>query len=242
MNTIAKFRHVTSKALLALFPVSHRIAMCKKSHTVAEKLILPAAIVEGFVEKLKLVPISNETLCRRIGGMAEDMYDELIDQMKQREFGLQLDETTEGSRDAHLVFYVCFSYFSEQRIVEELLFCKPIKLRCRGIDLFNTIDNFISTNNLEWEKVHQHLHRWRLSYVKQLLWTARSNSRTCIQGKVDVLHNSSRHREALVGRELSPLPGLPVEVVFAKFINLIKKRLLKSRVFEKFCAEMNAEH
>ena len=130
MDTISKFKHVTSKTLLALFPVSHRIAKCKKPHTNAEKLILPAAIVEGSAEKLKLVQISNDTVCRRIGDMAEDIYYELIDQMKQRESGLQLDEATDGSRDAHLICYVCFFDFSEERTVEELLFCKPIKFRC----------------------------------------------------------------------------------------------------------------
>ena len=70
--------------------------------------------------------------------------------MKQREFSQQLDEVTDGSRDAHLICYVCFVDFSEHNLVEELLFCKPIELGCRGIDLFNIIDNFISRNNLDW--------------------------------------------------------------------------------------------
>ena len=49
------------------------------------------------------------------------------------------------------------------------------------------------------------------------------------------------HREALVARELSPKLGATVEIV-TKVINFIKKRPLKSRMFEKLCAEMNAEH
>ena len=72
--------------------------------------------------------------------------------MKQREFDFQLDEATDGSQDAHLICYVQFVDFSIQKLVEELLFCKPIELGCQGIDLFNIIDNFILTNNLEWEK------------------------------------------------------------------------------------------
>ena len=45
-------------------------------------------------------------------------------------------------KDAHLICYVCFVDFSEQRIIG-LLFCKPIELGCKGIDLFNKIHNFI---------------------------------------------------------------------------------------------------
>ena len=49
------------------------------------------------------------------------------------------------------------------------------------------------------------------------------------------------HREALVARELSPELGATVEIV-TKVVNFIKTRPSKSRVFEKLCAEMNAEH
>ena len=55
---------------------------------------------------------------------------------------------------------------------------------------------------------------------------------------MDALHDSSR---GLADRELSPELGHTVEVV-TKIINCIKIRSLKSRVFEKLCAEMNAEH
>ena len=53
---------------------------------------------------------------------------------------------------AVLIYYVRFVDFLNQNLVEELLICKPIELGCREIDLFNIIDSFISTNNLDWEK------------------------------------------------------------------------------------------
>ena len=53
--------------------------------------MLPAAINlastiigEGAAKKLKLVPLSNNTVCRRIGDMALDIHDQLIDRTKQR--------------------------------------------------------------------------------------------------------------------------------------------------------------
>ena len=99
VSTISKFTQLPSKALLASYLVAHRIAKSKKPHGIAEELILPAAIDlastmigEGAAEKLKLVPLSNDTVCRRIGDMALDINDQLIDRMKEREISLQLDK------------------------------------------------------------------------------------------------------------------------------------------------------
>ena len=89
-------------------------------------------------------------MCRRIGDMALDIRNQLNDRIKQREFSQQLDEATEGSRDAHLICYVYFVDFSDHHLVEELLFCKPFEFDCRGIYLFNIIDDFFSTNKLNW--------------------------------------------------------------------------------------------
>ena len=83
----------------------------KKPHTIAEGLILPAAVdlvgttIEGAAEKLKMVPLSDDIMCRRIDDMAQDIQDQLIDKMKEPEFGLQLDEATDGSPD--LLCVVC---------------------------------------------------------------------------------------------------------------------------------------
>ena len=109
-------------------------------------------IGEGATKKLNLITLFDNNMCHRIGDMAEDVHDQLSNQMKQREFGLQLNEATDDSQDAHLICYIRFVEFSKQNLVEEQLFCKPIEFRCRGIDLLNIINNFISTNNLDSEK------------------------------------------------------------------------------------------
>ena len=68
--------------------MAHRIVKCKKPNIIAEELILPAAvdlvstmIGEGAAEKLTMVPLSDDTRCCRIGDMAQDIYDQLIDEM-----------------------------------------------------------------------------------------------------------------------------------------------------------------
>ena len=95
MSTISKFTQLSSKALLTSYQVVHRIV---KPHTIAEGLILPAAMdlvgtmIEGAAEKLKMMPLSDDIMYRRIDDMAP-------------EFGLQLDEATDGSPD--LLCAVC---------------------------------------------------------------------------------------------------------------------------------------
>ena len=42
--TISKFTQRSSKTLLAFYQEAHRIAKCKKPHTIAEELRLPAAV------------------------------------------------------------------------------------------------------------------------------------------------------------------------------------------------------
>ena len=70
--------------------------MLETLHRIAEELILPAAVDlantmmgEGAAEKLKLVRLSNDKMCCRIDDMADDIHDQLIDEMKEREFSLQ---------------------------------------------------------------------------------------------------------------------------------------------------------
>ncbi|GFT18211.1 SCAN domain-containing protein 3 [Trichonephila clavipes] len=60
-------------------------ARCKKPHTIAEELILPAAIEIGetmfgdnFANELQSIPLSNDTVSRLIDDIAEDVEQQLF--------------------------------------------------------------------------------------------------------------------------------------------------------------------
>ncbi|GFS73056.1 uncharacterized protein TNCV_3606481 [Trichonephila clavipes] len=64
---------VNEKALLTSYKVSYKIARCKKPHTIAEELILPAAIEivetmfgDNFAKELQSIPLSNDTVSRQL--------------------------------------------------------------------------------------------------------------------------------------------------------------------------------
>ncbi len=70
---MVKAASVNSKAQMASYRVAYRIAQSKKPHTIAEQLILPAALDmvsimldETSAAKLKAIPLSNDTVARRI--------------------------------------------------------------------------------------------------------------------------------------------------------------------------------
>lgn len=71
----------------------------------------------------------------------------MIEKMKGKEFGLQLDEATDSNKDAHLICYVRF--LDDNIIVEDLLFCKSINVSGKAQDLFQILDKFITESNLD---------------------------------------------------------------------------------------------
>ena len=159
MGRIFKFLQTPAKAQLASFKVAYRIAKCKKLHTVAEELVLSTAldlvsiiIGESAAQKLKAVPLSNNNISRRIDKILDDINNQLVAKIRGNELSLQLNEatTSTSNKDAYLICYVRF-IDSDENIVEDLLFCKPILTNCSAHELFAILKNFFQENNLKWK-------------------------------------------------------------------------------------------
>ena len=130
----------------------------QKLHIIAEELVLPAAldlvstIGELAAQKLKAVPLSNNTISRRIDKILDDINDQLVANIRGNKFSLQLDEatTSTSNKDAYLICYVRF-IDNDDNIVKDLLFCKPILTNCSAHELFAILNNFFQENNLKWK-------------------------------------------------------------------------------------------
>ena len=207
--------------------------------------MLPAAldlvstmIGESVAQKLKVVLLSNNIICRKIDKIS-DICDQLVAKMRANEFSLPLDKATTSTsdKDAYLTCYVRF-IDNDDNIVEDLLFCKLILSNCKAHELFAVLNNFFLENNFEWK------------YCVGLCTDgARAMSgrfgelQTLVQG---IAVNAKWthcliHREALASQQLRDHLSGVLEVV-AKTVNFIKARPLKARFFQRLCDKLGADH
>ena len=102
----------TQAGLRASYMAALRIAKEKKAHTIAENLVLHCCkdivhcIFGGSAEKkLDSVPLSNDTIKRRITDMADDVEQQVVAEIRGsplNSFSIQLDESTDVSSCSQL--------------------------------------------------------------------------------------------------------------------------------------------
>ena len=106
------------------------VARKMKSHTIAETVILPVCqeIVrimfgEGAVSEINKIPLSDNTICRRIEDMSENIKLNLKTKLLNHNlFALQVDESTDISSKAQLLVFIRF--IDDEAIVEDFFVAK----------------------------------------------------------------------------------------------------------------------
>ncbi|XP_024145995.1 zinc finger BED domain-containing protein 5 [Oryzias melastigma] len=242
-SRFTKAASLSVNAQLASYKVAYRVAQCKKPHTIAEELILPSAIDmvstmidEATASKLKVIPLSNNTIARRIYDMSKDIEEQLNDKIRDRRFALQMDEATDSNKDCLLITYVRFIDVDDLR--EDLLFCKQVTSRATADELFKIIDTYLREADLKWEDCvgictdGAQAMAGRKGGLQALIKRVTPN--------VQWTH-CMIHREALVSKQLSPdLHDVMTDVITT--VNYIKTRPVKARIFSALCEEMGSDH
>lgn len=154
MNNINK---TSEKALVASYKVAEVIARKMQPHTAAETLILPACkeIVksmfgEAAERKRSKVPLSNDTIARRIEDMSADIQKQVAEKLNDgAKFALQLDESTDTSKKCQVMSYVRF--LNGESLAEQFLACKELPLTSTGSDINNCMTSTLEENGLYWK-------------------------------------------------------------------------------------------
>ena len=94
-----------------------RVARTKSSHTIAKNSILPAAVDMYEVvwdsqcaAKLKEIPLSNNTISRRLDDISHDFRSQLLKRLNKTDFVIQLDESTDIFSESQLLVYVRYCW------------------------------------------------------------------------------------------------------------------------------------
>lgn len=241
---LKKATSVSDKALEASYAVSLLVAKSKKPYSIVEELILPAAIVlaETMIDKkaadtLKTVPLSNNTVSRRIDDMSINIVGQVVDKMKQAgQFALQLDEMTDVSGEAQLLAFVRYKDVTD--INEHILFCKKLTGKTTGEDIFQVMDSFFKDNNLEWKSC---------SHICTDGAAAMTGRVHGLLGRVKKVNPDIKwmhciiHREALASKRMIPeLSAVLDDAV--KVINFIQSRPMNHRLFQNLCHDSGSDH
>ncbi len=169
------------------------------THTIAEELILPAAIDmvsvmldEASVAKLKTIPVSNDTMSRRIHDIANDIEEQLIEKIKGKRYALQVDEATDSNKDSLLIAYVRFVDF--ESLNEDLLFCKYIPKRA-------TADELLKLLIRTWQRLGLNGRTaWEFARTVHRPW--RGNGEDCRRSSRESHRKRSGHTALYIGKHL----------------------------------------
>ncbi|XP_051791387.1 protein ZBED8-like [Erpetoichthys calabaricus] len=128
--------------------MSRLIAKSGKPHTIGEQLILPAIeeVLKTVLHKpaydiLKRIPLSNNTVQRRIDELSHDFESFLCNYLQTNHFSIQLNESTLPGNEALLLAYVRF--VMDQEIHEELLFARTLTTNTKGESIFNALKDYL---------------------------------------------------------------------------------------------------
>uniref|UniRef100_A0A0L8FJG2 DUF4371 domain-containing protein n=1 Tax=Octopus bimaculoides TaxID=37653 RepID=A0A0L8FJG2_OCTBM len=104
---------INDSGLIASYKIAEIIAKTSSAHTVAEKIIVPAveAVISEVMNQnpssiITALPLSNDSIRRRIDEISGHIEDVLIQRLKTTNFSIQIDESTVIDNKALLMRYV----------------------------------------------------------------------------------------------------------------------------------------
>ncbi|GFT97099.1 protein ZBED8 [Trichonephila clavipes] len=146
-----------NRVLETSYQISLFIAKTGNNHTIGENLIKPSisaflkTVLEKYDKDVKAMPLSKNTVSRKIDEMGEDIEKQLVEKLKTRKFSVQMDESTLRDSEAVLITYA--RYIDKGHFAEEMLFCKRLESTTTSKDIFNKLKNYLDANDIPMKNI-----------------------------------------------------------------------------------------
>ncbi|XP_058574107.1 zinc finger MYM-type protein 6 isoform X5 [Neofelis nebulosa] len=246
-SSLKKCLLVEKSLVKASYLIAFQIAASKKPFSIAEELIKPYLVEmcsevlgSSAGDKMKTIPLSNNTIGHRIDELSADIEDQLIQKVrKSKWFALQVDESSEISNITLLLCYIRFIDYDCSDIKEELLCCIEMPSQITGFEIFELINKYIDSKSLNWK------HCVGLCTDGAASMTGRCSG---LRAKIQEIATNTVafthcfiHREHLAAEKLSPCLH-KILLQSAQILSFIKSNASNSRMLTILCEEMGPEH
>ncbi|XP_012620727.1 zinc finger MYM-type protein 6 [Microcebus murinus] len=246
-SSLKKCLLVEKSLVKASYLIAFQIAASKKPFSVAEELIKPYLIEmcsevldSSAGDKMKTIPLSNNTIGHRIDELSADIEDQLIQKVRESKwFALQIDESSEMSNITLLLCYIRFIDYDCGDIKEELLFCIEMPSEISGFEIFELINKYIDSKSLNWKHCVGLCTDGAVSMTGRY-FGLRAKIREVALNTVAFTH-CFIHREHLAAEKLTPCLH-KILLQSAQILSFIKSNALNSRMLTILCEEMRSEH
>jgi zinc finger BED domain-containing protein 5/7/8/9 len=174
---------------------------------------------------VKLIPLSADTIARRIQDMSDDIDRHLAEHFANNQepipkfCTLQIDESTDISNKAQLLAYL--RMVMNGLIQNQFLFCSELKKTTTGQDVSKLLKKNIDSRGIKWEN------------CVTVCTDGASSMLGCEKGFVAYVLKVNRNLKivrCMIHREAF------------KVVNYFKSNSLQTRIFASLCEAMNFDH
>ncbi|XP_069865005.1 zinc finger MYM-type protein 6 isoform X1 [Dipodomys merriami] len=246
-SSLKKCLLVEKSLVKASYLIAFQIAASKKPFSIAEELIKPYLVEmcsevlgSSAGDKMKTIPLSNNTIGYRIEELSADVEDQLIQKVRESKwFALQIDESSEISDVTLLLCYIRFIDYDCSDVKEELLFCIEMPSPVSGTEIFEVINKYIDSKSLSWK------------YCVGLCTdgaTSMTGRYSGLRSKIEeVAMNTMAFTHCFIHREhltAATVSACLQEILLqsAQILSFIKSNASNSRMLTILCEEPGSEH
>ncbi|XP_036033567.1 zinc finger MYM-type protein 6 isoform X2 [Onychomys torridus] len=239
---------VEESLVKASYLIAFQIAARKKPFSIAEELIKPYLVEmcsdvlgSSAGDKMKSIPLSDNTIGCRINRLSADIEDQLIQKVRDSKwFALQIDESSETSDVVTLLLcYVRFIDYDCGDVKEELLFCTEMSSLGTDLEVFELINKYIDSRSLNWKHCVGLCTDGATSMTGR--WSRLKSKIQEIAKSTVTFTHCFIHREHLAAEKLSPCLH-EILLQSAQILSFVKNSASDSQMLTVLCEETGSEH